>query len=571
MKKSVLILMLVLLSLALMADQRGTTQKEYPVGTQVVGSAQPISRPISVTENASVEVDRNQWISVDSLKFARLIRPLEYMGFYFTPGTNSVTSFHNLPTLCAEAEQAIQKVPNWMKADLKNVLESLEPDFQIIWANLVNQAQDPYIDEIAFAVAHSSKVYLESEYANPQLFIDNANFIYSIDTDLNYVQIMNYGTSTTDPNYYSTTKYKRINTAGAMEEFEVPRDIYYWYIVHPKITDEIPGYVDPSLVESNVSHANNIVDPPVGKFWRQFLYEEGDAGEPVLSDALDSCQVVWDRRTATDDAIHAIMGWINQVMSFTSNAERPHQPLRIYKKHFGRCGEYADFTAAAARTALIPCTSILSASTDHTWNEFWENEWIQWEPVNNDYNHPLVYENGWGKVFGSVFEIRSDGYLTPVTERYSEGTASIIIHVSDSTQTAIDGARVVLGMDDAGTIRFDNLGYTDNAGNVEFIVGEARHYYVRVATLIGNNPEVPNTYLDLVQAVDGGEYAFQVEIAGDLQYADVSTATPPADETEDYRFMVNFNVPYQVKSGLVAWDDIDITGFSPVFFKYDYI
>ncbi len=75
---------------------------------------------------------------------------------------------------------------------------------------------------------------------------------------------------------------------------------------------------------------------------------------------------------STNDAIHAIVWWINQNMSFTSNAERPHQPVRIITKRFGRCGEYADLTSAVARTALIPCTSILSVSTDHTWNEFWE-------------------------------------------------------------------------------------------------------------------------------------------------------------------------------------------------------
>jgi transglutaminase-like putative cysteine protease len=69
-------------------------------------------------------------------------------------------------------------------------------------------------------------------------------------------------------------------------------------------------------------------------------------------------------------------------MSFTSNNERPHQPVRIITKHFGRCGEYADLTAAVARLALIPCTSIISISTDHTWNEFWDENWVAWEPVN---------------------------------------------------------------------------------------------------------------------------------------------------------------------------------------------
>jgi len=52
-------------------------------------------------------------------------------------------------------------------------------------------------------------------------------------------------------------------------------------------------------------------------------------------------------------------------VEFTSNEERPHQPVRIYRKHVGRCGENGDLRVASARLALIPAASVASYSTDH--------------------------------------------------------------------------------------------------------------------------------------------------------------------------------------------------------------
>ncbi|MBM4399902.1 MAG: T9SS type A sorting domain-containing protein, partial [Candidatus Cloacimonetes bacterium] len=347
----------------------------------------------------------------------------------------------------------------------------------------------------------------------------------------------------------------------------VPQDIYYWYIVHPKITDEIPAYINPAITENNSSHSNNISPPPDGKFWRSYLYTVQEAAYPVLRDTLMQCQTAFNRTGTAGDAIRAIQWWINSTMSFTSNAERPHQPVRIYKKHFGRCGEYADYTSAVSRIALIPCTSILSASTDHTWNEFWEDGWVQWEPVNGYINTPLVYENGWGKVFGTVFEIRSDGYLSSVTDRYSEGTASITIVVKDSLNRPIDGARVILGINESG-IRVDMIGFTDNNGVVNFIVGENRHYYARVESSVGIFPTNPGTYQSLVDnSVNGGQYSYQMVLTLPKPVPQVTEIPAPPDLVDDWRFVIQFNTPNQILYGKVTWDDLSANGASPYFYK----
>ncbi|MCK4653188.1 MAG: transglutaminase domain-containing protein, partial [Candidatus Cloacimonetes bacterium] len=380
--------------------------------------------------------------------------------------------------------EAIEKSPAWMRADLENVFCQLSDTDQAIWAGVINDAFDPFIDEIAFSIANSSVAFLSSIYSSPDLFTENAILIYLTDNDLEYVEIVDYGTSTTDENYYSTTLYWKMDELGQQVQVEVPKEIYYMYLVHPKITDEISAYIDPDIIENNNTHTNNIVDPPDGIFWRNFLYNYSDTGYPRLKDMLETCPTVWDASLTTDDdAILTITEWVNESMSFTSNYERPHQPVRIYRKHIGRCGEHADLTAAACRSALIPCTSILAISSDHTWNEFWDEEWIHWEPVNNSINDPLVYESGNPHRFASVFEIKSNGYLTPVTATYSEETATIIIYALDNNGDPIDGAKITLKVPG-----WDNWGYTDNEGKYTFIVGEGRTYYARMDSEIGNDP-----------------------------------------------------------------------------------
>ncbi|MCP4711996.1 MAG: transglutaminase domain-containing protein, partial [Planctomycetes bacterium] len=380
--------------------------------------------------------------------------------------------------------------------------------------------------------------------------------IYSHDLDLAYVQVVDYGHSMIDEDYYSTTKYRTIDESGSMVQIEVPKEIYYWYLVHPKITDEIPAYIDPDVIESNSSHQNNITDPASGEFWRDFFYNHADESYPLLRDQLANCTTLWP---GPSNAISALTNWINGSMSFNSNSERPHQPVRIYRKHMGRCGEYADFSSAAARTALVPCTSILAISEDHTWNEFWEDGWVQWEPVNGYIDIPLVYENGWGKVFGSVFEIKSDGLLTAVTDTYSEGSAAITIYAFDDNNDPIDGAMITLRV--GASLLFDNRGFTDNEGKYTFIVGEDRTYYARLDSDIGGDPLNSNEVSLLTTTVDGGEYEFYFSAEGTIPAIAYTEIDPPADDTDDYIMEVNFVAARDIVTGPVVFDDLDNTDF----------
>lgn len=509
-----------------------------------------------------------EWTLLDEVEFDLYLEAGRHLAVRYDPATQALGAIGPIRNheLTAAARAAVNKAPRWMRHELTWVFSQIPADDQDLWAAAVNDANDPYIDEIAFAIAHSSPQYLTSGYGSPDLFVRNAELIYENAALLDYVEIIDVGDSDSDDDYYSTTRYVQSRAAStrtgvpAITTVDVPGDIYYWYVVHPRVAKEIPAFIDPNLPESNRSHNENIVSAQEGYFWRDYLFNHADPGYPILRDRLLRCTIAGDATSlAGDSAIGAVNGWINASMSFTSEAERPHQPIRIYDKHIGRCGEYADLAAAAARTALIPCTSVASTSTDHVWNEFWHERWIQWEPVNNSIDEPLVYTTGWGKVFGTVYEIRSDGRIRSVTDRYTPSTATIDLNVTDAIGNPVDGAEVRLYAKSPTSTRFlsDFYALTDNNGRCTFVVGDRLDYAARVASAIGVEPNVPNQRIELVTAAVADEpYTHSVVLGGLMPMLDATSAEAPANEDSPYRLVISFAVPQQVLMGNVFRDDV---------------
>jgi hypothetical protein len=554
---------------SLFATPRGLTVSEIPCSDIISSRAIPVDEFISVPPPAASQYQsRDEWFPALELDLNTRLGAKQQYGLQFDLLSNAAIPFGSMGVLSPEGKQAVAKAPSWMQAELTAVLSALDPAQQTLWANLILDTEDPFVDEIAFCIANASVPYLNSEVALPQLFTENAFYIYDIDSQLDYVEVLDFGSAAAGGDYYSTTRYFKKDANGQTLQVTVPKELYYWYIVHPKLSDEIAAYIDPAIVESNSTHYNNIADPPLGKFWRQYIFNLDQGDYPVLADTLSQCQTLFNRDGSGNDAIRAIQWWINQNMSFTSNSERPHQPVRIITKRIGRCGEYADLTSAIARLALIPCTSILSVSTDHVWNEFWDEDWVAWEPVNGYINNPLVYENGWGKVFGSVFEIRSDGLFTPVTDRYSEESALIQIQVVDNDSQPVDGARVVLAILDNGN-RFDCEQYTDNSGIASFIVGEGRNYRARVESDFGIYPDNPGTYTQLIEnAEDGQTYQYILTIDAAMPIPMPTEVNPPEDPMDDHRIAVSFQSPGYYVSSITLWDDISNLGPRPSNHRY---
>ncbi|MBR9978619.1 MAG: hypothetical protein KFH87_11085 [Bacteroidetes bacterium] len=549
-------------------EARGMTSIPFGVEEYFsVGEATPISpegtarRPLMREESSSL---RNDWRVIDSVVLDTWIPPLGFAGIQFDSRTRSLLPVPGLPTLRFSARQAVARAPRWLRSQLEHTLSQLSGFSQENLATVINEAVDPYIDEICFAIAHSSPSFLQSQYCYSQLFLENAELIYAHDAVLPYVEVVDYGTST-DDDYYSTVRYWRIDADSNRVQVEVPRDIYYWYIVHPKLTDEIPAYVDPSMTESR----NAIKPPPQGVFWRDYVFNVTEpvpdttgVDYPILRNLVSQCDVLWADQGDEPQAVRQITKWIRAVLDFTSGNERPHQPARIYTLHVGRCGEHEDLTAAAARACLIPTKGISAFSTDHVWNEFWDEEWCQWEPVNRSHKDPFVYSERWGWKFGSVMARRSDGKFTPVTDRYAKDVSTVEIHARDASGEPVDGAMVMLAVKKAGSqnIFIDTFGATDQDGVARFIVGAGHDYYARFDSPdAGSCPDGANQVRSLMtNAVAGRAYSYELDgTSVKQQITRNGDLTGMEDDIEDFVIEHHFDGGAQAIRWQQRFDDIN--------------
>jgi len=495
-----------------------------------------------------------EWALVDSLSFQTLIHPGQRVVISFDAKVDSLSVTAPLDNLTDLAKQAIRKAPVWLKWDLQDTfarikelyppLKKFKPERHAVltdsivntFASLIMEAQDPIVDEVAFQVAHIAPELLSEMVDYSALLMENAQYVYRNDEYLDYAQVVDYGTCS-DEDYYSTAKYRLRTAEGDTVEYELPREYYYWYVVHPVLSRETPVYFRPASCTTSV-------------FWRQYLFNESEPGYPVLKDRIAGCQTLWNSLVNVDSAANGAVGivsqWVQDSVEWGTPNPRSRQPLEIYKLHRGRCGEWSYITAAAARSALIPTTSSLAYANDHIWNEFWAaGRWVQWEPVNTFVHNPGSYER-WGWKFPAVFNFRGDGYIWPITGRYTE-TGKLQIEVRDTDGNPVDDARVSLYAPhryEGWGIWFCGALYTDRHGQCEFAIGDSLDYYVRVESPVG---EVSRTKV-ITNSAPGQQYDWSCNLPGRLSRLSVNPVAEPSADGQ-YMAEISFQVPYEIVYG----------------------
>ncbi len=546
----------------------------------------PPQKHISFSEEK--KYSSRSWSVADSVSISKFLNSTSsgnyFLDIYFNRNDNSLHSFcSDLVSITDLAKQAIDKAPRWIRPALLLKFQSIPGTKQNLWSNLILNTNDPYVDEVAFSIATLSPAYLMSVHANPQVILTNAQQIYQNDATIDYADVIDYGSSE-DDNYYSTVRYWKMNEDGNLVQVEIPKRIYYWYIVHPEITDEVPAFIDPTILEYD--HLANIVSPEEGYFWRGYLYTHTFKDTLNLQNMIQGCQYVWDGvpqaypggdwfaqpvspyGDSLNYAIHIFTKWINGDMEFTSPGDRPHQPVRIAYKGMGRCGEYADLTAAVARALLIPATSISNWVNiwDHTFNELWLEDYIHYES----------YYWEWGTSFYdtydyyaiSPYEIRSDGYLRTVTEHYLD-YSTLNVYVLDANDYPLDGAKVKLFVERPNDgIRQTMELYTNNQGLVTFTVSDSFPYYASCETVLGNYP-ASGVALLIQNPVDGETYNLALNLPDSLNFPQVTQINPPQDNNNDYKVEVHFEVPKYAIRGKILHNDIDGDYSSEVFDKIE--
>ena len=146
-----------------------------------------------------------------------------------------------------------------------------------------------------------------------------------IDKYIQYADIIDYDNGNGD--YYSTVKYYTIENE-IIKQLEYPKEIYYWYIVHPELLGENPEII-------------------YGKFWREYLFYHNDINYPLLKEKLSNISYLWDSKSYSQHgnrlwkncinehptAIEAISYWIGKTVPYLAIGDRPNQP-NIIARHF---------------------------------------------------------------------------------------------------------------------------------------------------------------------------------------------------------------------------------------------
>jgi len=336
------------------------------------------------------------------------------------------------------------------------------------YAELILECPRKFVDELGFIIAHTATPVLramtgtidlndpECEY-DEEILLEHVKEHYELNGKLNYATIV-------EKKDHTTIRY----VTGEGTEMELPRDVYYWYVVHPRCRYEAPGY----------THED---------YWREYLrYDDRYNGS--LVDAVKDAENV-------HEAVYRLTEWVAAFMDFGYEST-DKTPIEIYDLHYGSCGVHSVLTNALGRAVFIPTRLANNWGEDHVWNEFYDDvengTWHHWDITGPNIDDPESYERDWGKDISTVWSIRGDDYVYVVTEKYTP-TCDLTITVVDREGRPVDGACVV--MESEYFVRTNPLywpvptislwNYTDNNGECRFTIGE-NHYTIDVMSAIGN-------------------------------------------------------------------------------------
>jgi hypothetical protein len=550
MKPAIVLTIICLVSLGVAAGP-GVTVKVEPVSTGA-GSrlAVPGHGPVlpQATFAAQPLPPDSGWTLVDSLVLHAMIPAGQRLAVVFDSATHSLRDTLLPEFLSDSAKLAVAIAPDWLQDDLADNFRRLGFAQQSRYAALILDCPDKrYYDELCFQVAHLAPGTLSS--MSPQILVDNVQQMYQVDPELHYVDIVDHGDVFHDRDYYSTTTYRIRTQAGETAWVEIPRDVYYWWVVMPKGTDEPPQYV-------------------MGYFWREYLFYCNDSGYPLLREKLAPTQLFWDESkhswgggfADTMQAVAVVGRWAALTMPNGAEGNRPIQPVQIAHEHNGNCGEMQDLLQAAARTALIPCGGVNDINEDHVWDEiWWDGLFIPYanDPTTHVADSGCAYERKYGgsKNCSAIWDWRNDGLQRDQIGTYSD-VCSLTVQVYDSCLRPVDGEIVKLSSEDwYGGMANCFFGVTDRDGRYTTPLGDNQNYYLTLSGPAGGI--TVGKVIDSAAATPGSTFFYPCTLAGKLD----SLAITPDSGTplDEYRMDVSYSVAREV---LYGYDCYNSSGYN---------
>ncbi len=550
--KHLLYLIIITLPFALFAENKGTTENFPVIEVSPVKNYNYKQMPKENTKNKH----RTPGIlSLDYNKPWRIIPPESAVVFKADPSSLEVSEIDLPYELTANAKAAVSNSPKWLRPALVDNFRRMSSFYQNRFAGVINQSPVQKRDENAFCIAHLAPETLLG--LNPEILNVNSEYIYIADEHLQYVELTEYGSEAAE-DWYTTAKYT-VLIEGEEQYVEIPREIYYWWIVMPKLSDESPS------MGSDVYN----------EFWRKYVWENADEGYPKLKDVLADVKYMWDCEEHTwrnedkeenkygfGDSLYAVQTvgrWTAATIEKKNNDDvRPVQPNQILHHHNGNCGENQDLLNAGCRTALLPVSSVGSHPGDHVWNElWWDDHWwyyqIDWDcgPTR------LLYSRTY-KEKGLITGWRGDMYLWQVNDHYNP-VCTLNVDVADSSGNPVDGAEIVffsaLYKDPQGSqLYLGSHCYSDSGGRLTVELGTNINYGFRIDSEKGsypvnNNQIVPFSYYFAKEGTNlFSEFTIQKPMP----------AEPECEKEEytgegSYKVEIDYNVPYRILYGGGSW------------------
>jgi hypothetical protein len=506
--------------------------------------------------------DEPYWEPVDSFMVTGEFAPgrsiaLNYQRWGYT--LNVTSDFDTLPGECLSA---LDYAPSWLRPELSSAFRRLGDSAAVAYAELLLGTPAPYTDEVAFCIAAIGPEVLKHWTFNPDLLLANARQLYEIDDSLQFADIVDHGSQPGD--YYSTVRYA-VASGSETTWVELPRDIYYYYVVHPTTSDEIP-------------RMDNYV---YNMHWREYFFYHADSGFPVLQDYAKQAKVVWHRTREVfpvgrpfepdDCALDVIGNWVTRTNIAGASGNRPIHPNVIAHEHNGNCGEIQDLWTAACRTCLLPVVNASDPCEDHVWNEFWDGGWypLASDPSTHIADSGVAYEeaHGGSKQVSAVFNWRPDGYWWTSTGRYSN-TCSLYVRVLDATGLPIDGARVLLYSEYLyGGLSVCTVSYTDEEGAAAFELGDLRNFYAQVTCPLGSWPSETGSTQIVNISQTGARYFSTLHMPWSIGAPRPRVVPFTGDSTVWYKYGVHLNLAsgmnygYSVARGAGTGDPDDSVRF----------
>ena len=529
----------------------GVTNKAEPVqrgeGKRLAVPGRPPSGMTQVLEPKPLPSDSG-WVLVDSMVLHKMIPAGERLAVVFDSASEGLRDTLLPEFLTDSARLAAAVAPDWLKDELADNFRRLSTVLQNRYAGVILNCPDKrYYDELCFQVAHLSPTTFTT--FNQRILTDNVEQAYQIDPELQYVDIVDYGDPLHGGDYYSTTRYRTI-VQGETTLVEIPRDIYYWWIVMPKITDEQPSYV-------------------YGYFWREYLFYECDSGYPRLQEKLANTHVLWNGERGwwggngapfddTLPAVAVIGRWCAYTVPRPAQGGRPIQPVQIAHEHDGNCGEMQDILCAAARTALIPCAGVLDINEDHVWCEiWWQGEFHPWQvdlgggPTNIK-NPGVAYDRKYGgsKDCSAIWDWRNDGWQRSVVGTYSD-CCTLTVEVRDSCLRPVDGSVIQLSSEAwGGGMANCFFGVTDRTGRYTTTLGDWQNYYLLISGPAGGSSA--GKIIDSAQAAPGTHFFYACTLSGRLD--SLVTLPDSGQPRSEHRMDVSYSAANEVVYGIDCYN-----------------